>query len=229
MNGAVVSEERDPGDIEILKPLIEDKAVMALIKQRLVPFSFIVKRLDKKPTLATAIRIARALVAMRRGHEHRNVSGVFELDVHFALVQEVLHVGGGALGSGRGGETFNDVSESQIAASLETKSRAIGREFASKRYEPLREMIDQYERVMRECERSINQSEALKRAKVDPKDWTAIKGWMNRFGLMRDPAYAKPILLDGSLAKEIEQRYVGDRLDEVVPALLRDALDRKRT
>lgn len=212
-------------DLEILTPMIEDRALMALIKQRHVPFSFIVKRLFRKPDLETSMAVVRALVALRPGKEHRQVAGVFELDFHFAMIQDVLHVCGGVLGGGgRSGEAFQTVTEEQVREALSTKSRAAGRKFAAEKYEQLKEMTDLYERVMRECERSINLAEALQRAKIEPEKWNLIKSWMLRFGLMRDPAYAKSILLQGPLAKEIEQRYVGDRLEDVVHQLLKDVI-----
>lgn len=213
----------EASDVDILKPMIEDRALMALVKQRYVPFSFIVKRLFRRPTQETSMAVVRALVALRPGNVPRQVMGVFELDVHFAMIHEVLHLGGGAMGGGRGGGAiFDSVTPEQVREALETKSRGAGRKFAVEKYQPLKDMTSQYERVMRECERSVNLTEALQRAKIDSERWNQIKSWMLRFGLLRDPAYAKPILLYGPLAKEIEQRFIGDKLDDVVHRLLRD-------
>lgn len=228
MTTLVASSCQGGDNCEILKPMVEDRALMALIKQRHVPFSFIAKRLFRRPTPESSMAIVHALVALRPGKECRYVMGFIELDVRFSMVQEVLHVGGGALGGGRSGEVFDVATLDQVREALEPKSRAAGRKFAIEKYDPLKEMTVQYERVMRECERSANLVEALQRAKVDSAQWGLIKSWMLRFGLMRDPAYAKSIMLDGPLAKEIEQRYIGDRLDDVVHKLLRETIFQTR-
>ena len=220
----LAADAQEVDGLDILRPMIEDRALMALIKQRYVPLSFIVKRLFRRPTAEASMAVVRALVALRPGNEHRQIMGVVELDVRFALIHEVLHVGGGELGGGRGGIILDVVTPEQARDALEPKNRAAGRKFATEKYEPLKEMTDQYERVMRECERSVSLAEALQRAKIEPEKWNQVKSWMLRFGLMRDPAYAKPVLLYGPLAKEIEQRFIGDSLDDVIHRLLREQM-----
>lgn len=214
---------------EILKPLLEDEVLMALIKQRYVPLMFLLKKVDRKPSAETAATVVRALAALRRGSS-QDAGHVLDLEVHFALVGDVLHVAGGRRRGARSSQqqvqvTMDEVSKQHLKSSLSPESRLEARNFQLKHYEELKKHYDVYQKVVRECERSVSFVEARERLKLDEAEWGKIKSWMSRFGLLRDMVYAKPLLLHGSLARELELRFTHERIDDVVPRLLRDAIE----
>lgn len=220
-------------DVSILKPVLEDGALMAMIRSRHVPFAFVHKQTGLPLDVESATAVAQALMALRPGQNSVHVAGVIELDVRFTLRDEVLHVSGGSLVETRGVTWLDQLTPAHIEESLSPKSKSIGREFAAKRYKELRAATDVYNRVMRECERSDSIESALQRIRVsraplEKEHYERIKAMMARYGLSREPTFGRQILLEGSLARQIEQTFLGSRLDEVVPQLLRRALELPR-
>jgi len=216
-------------DVSILKPVLEDNALMAMIRQRHVPFSFVVKQTGEKLTVESATKVVDALIALRPGNRSKEIAGVIELDVNFSIVNKALHVSGGILDAIRGVVWVKELTPEHIADAVGPDSRAAGREFALKRYKELKSASDLYDRVLRECERCESLDIALSRVRVDRKpmereQYERIKGTMNRYGLMREPIFTKPLLVEGFLAREIEQQFVGERLEDVAPRLMRQAL-----
>lgn len=216
-------------DVSILRPVLEDNALMAMIRQRHVPFAFVVKQAGEKLTEEGATKVANALIALRPGNRGKGVAGVIELDVNFSIVNKALHISGGILDATRGVVWVKELTPAHIADAIGPESRSAGREFALKRYKELKIASDLYDRVLRECERSESLDIALSRVRVDRKpmereQYERIKGAMNRYGLMREPIFARPLLIEGVLAREIEQQFVGERLEDVAPRLMRQAL-----
>lgn len=216
-------------DTSILKPVLEDAALMAMIRHRHVPFVFVLKQAGLKPTVENAHQMINALIALRPGQRSQQVAGVIELDVNFAIQNEAFFISGGTLGETRGIVWLDKLTPEHISASVNAASRVAARDFAQKRYAELRQSADLYERVLRECERCESIDEALQRVRVarrplDRAEFERIKSNMNRYGLMREPIFAKRMLLDGPLARQIEQQFLGERLDDVVMRLLRQLL-----
>lgn len=234
------TEEAAEAPVDTLAPIVSDRALMAMIKQRYVPFIFLLRQVQKKPTLEGGRAVVEALQALRPGHRRQphvdggvgavGVAGLMELDVHFSVVHEVLHVTGGQLIDARGIEV-HEVTDALLRDALSPQSRSVGREFQSRRYNELKQATEVYERVLRECERADNLDEALGRVRfdggpMDRKTYDRIKATMNRYGLMREPVFARWVMLEGRLARELELQYVGERLEDVVPRVLRSDLDR---
>lgn len=206
----------------VLAPVLEDRALMALLKNRYMPLAFMAKRVNKKLSIATMTEIVQALTHYSRQND---ALGIHDLGVHFAMVSDVLHVGGGR-GAQRGvHKPIEDVGASEIRSTLSPQSRLAARNFNASHYEVLKKQYDLYERVLRECERCTSLVEARGRIRVQEDDWQRLKGTMARFGLVRDVVYGRSIFLEGGLVREIEQKYMGQRVDDVAPRLLRGGLD----
>lgn len=210
--------------VETLQPVLEDRTLMALIKNRHVPFTFIIKRVHRRLTPENAAQVVQALKSLIHYGNHGSVLGIQDLGVHFLMVSDVLHVGGGRIAHRGGHATIEDVGPAEIKGALSPSSRLAGRVFGDRHYDKLKEKYDLYERVLKECERCTNLAEARKRVGLEEEDWQHLKSHMGRFGLVRDIVYAKAILLEGGLVREIEQRFLGQRVEDVVPRLLRDEL-----
>lgn len=211
-------------DGQFLSPILADPVLMALIKNRYIPFSFIVKRMHRRISKENAQLTVEALTALIK-REHSAVGvGVQDLGVHFAMMAGVLHIGGGRMAQRNGHQLVDEVGDNEIRDSLSADSRLAARNFAAKHYEPLKKQYDLYQKVLRECEHCTNLVDARTRLAVDEPTWQHLKGLMGRFGLVHDVVYAKAILLDGLIVREIEQRAVGQRVEDVVPRLLREAL-----
>jgi hypothetical protein len=207
---------------DLLQPVFDDRALMAFIKTRYVPFSFVVKRVFRKLTVENATQVMSALKAPCGARS--SGMGVQDLEVHFAMVSEVLHIGGARLAQRTGHRVVAEIDQADIREALNPKSRLAGRVFAATHYEKLKSQHEIFERIMRECERCTNLKDARLHVGVSDEDWPKLKAYMARFGLLRDVVFAKPILLDGALVREIELRYLGQRVDEVVPRLVRSGL-----
>jgi|ERR1035437_6676139 hypothetical protein len=222
------SNADDTVHVAILRPILEDSTLMALLKNRYVPASFIFKRVNRKPTPENCVEVVTALKALRTGGA--SSIGLYDMDVHFAMVSGVLHVGGGRL-SGRRGKKVDgvEVGLAEVRESLLSASRVAGRVFATVHYDKLKVQYDLYEKVLRECESRTSLKDARARLSVSTEEWQKLKGCMGRFGLVRDVVCARPILLDGLLVKEIEQRFLGQRIEDVVPRLLREKIDTTRS
>ncbi len=210
-------------DVDMLLPVLTDRTLMALLRNRYVPASFIFKKVFRKPTPENCLRVIHALIALHDGGGEK--VGLFELDVHFVMQSGVLNVGGGKLAGRRQERVISEVGMSEIVSALSPVSRQAGRDFATAHYDKLKEQLDVYEKVLRECERSISLAEARERVGVSEREWQRVKGWMGRFGIVNDIVCARNILVSGSLIREIEQRYLGHRVDEVVPQLLRQQIN----
>ncbi len=217
-----------PPSLEImdaLQPVLQDRALMALIKNRYVPFIFIVKRACGKLTAENSLRVMQAL----QSSSHGNTVGIQDLGVHFSRVADILHVGGGRLAERGGHKVIEDLASLDIREALSTTSRLASRVFGVNHYDPLNKKYKLYESVLRECDLCTSLPEARKRAGVGEQEWKHLKAVMGRFGLLRDIVYAKSLLLDGSLVREIEQRFLGQRVEDVVPRLLREQMQGQST
>ena len=210
-------------DVDMLLPVLTDPTLMALLRNRYVPASFLFKKVFRKPTPESCLRVIHSLMALQDGGASK--VGLFELDVHFVIQSGVLHVGGGRSAGRRQERVISEVGMPEVVAALSPTSRQMGRDFATLHYDKLKEPLTVYEKVLRECERSTSLVQARERVGVDEAEWQRIKGWMGRFGIVKDIVCARNILVPGSLIREIEQRFLERRVDDVVPELLRQQID----
>lgn len=212
---------------DLLRSVIEDRPLMALIKQRYVPFTFIVKRIATRPGTTDVLLIADALLAMRPGNDKNPVLGIYNLDVHFQQAGEVFYVGGGTLSSGRGHVEVAGFDRKNAPRVLNAENRQEAKRFASTTYAQLTNEYETYQKVLRACELTTSLEVALQRLAIDKTEWSKLKSSMNRHGLMEEPVFAKQVTIAGMLVKELEQRYIGQRLEDIIPRMLQELLSKE--
>ena len=195
---------------------------MALIRSRHVPLAFIVRQVNKRPKPEDTLEIVEALQALHVGGLEE--MGISNLSIHFVEIDGLLCVTGGVLPARRAFIAVKQVDRELAKSALSSRHRAAVQTFATQEYGNLKHFYDSFERVMRESERTTTVPDALKRCGVSASDWLRIKGWMNRFGLFRDLVHGRNMILYGGIARELQQRNLGERLEDVVHRILRDSL-----
>lgn len=209
----------------ILQPVFDDRPLMGFLKTKYVPFSFVAKRALRKLTIENVRLVVQALKDPGSAH---GSAGVQDLDVHFVMMlvegQNVLHVGGSRLAKRPGDQVMKEIGLAEIREVLSPMSRVTGRIFGETQYKKLKIQYEIYERVLRECERCTTLAEARSRAGVSEEEWPRLKAYIGRFSLLQDVVYAKPMLLDGELVREIRLRYLGQRVEDVVNNYVRAGL-----
>lgn len=216
----------------LLEPIISDRALMAMVRLRNVPFYFVLKYICKRSTVEDAANLVDALQAMRP-ENGGSFGGVVGLDVRFYLVGEVLQISAADLADSRGFTEVSEVTTKHLSDALGQRSKSSAAEFRAKRYNVLKEESDLYERVLKECSNVTNLADALAKVRLhgepmEKREYERIKAAMNRCGLMREPVFAQNVLINGMHVYELQQRYIGQKLENVLPLIIAEHIAKER-
>lgn len=215
----------------VLQPVLNDRALIALMRLKFVPLNFIQQRCGVKTTRKATIELIQAFECIKDAPDvigDGYTMSFCDATPHFQIIKKTVHVSIGldAAKAKSGVMSAKDLIEAinQRLISLDASVKEVASEFKNDQYVPLTKQLEKYRKILAECDRSLDLDTALSRTNTDMATWRRLKSSMARYGLSQDVRFARNVLLPGSLCDQIEQMHYGQNLQEVISALLRKAL-----
>lgn len=215
----------------ILQPVLNDRALIALMRLKFVPLNFIQQRCGVKSTRKATIELIKAFEAIKDAPDVNGdgyTMSFCDAKPHFQILKKSVHVSIGldATKSKTSVMTASDLIEAinQRLISIDGSGRDVASEFKNDHYVPLTKQLDKYLKILAECDKSLTLESALMRTSTDMPTWRRLKSTMARYGLSQEVRFARNVILQGSLCDQIEKKHFGQNLQDVISAMLRQAL-----
>lgn len=213
-----------------------DPVLIAQMRMKPVPLSFVMQRCGLSVNLKHAIELINGLdkaesVKAVTGSTSvpQNLETVSGINPKYLLVKHALHLTT-RIEATRPKTTLYEPAEAirmlnEKIVSINTEARALAAEFSKRHYRVMADQLGKYERVLAECNRCVDINEALKKLRMSHDEWRLLKSAISRYGMTRDILFGKNVLIDGKIINDIEQRFLGRQVTEIIPRILVSALE----
>lgn len=213
-----------------LQAILGDKTLLALMRFKFVPLSFILQKCSLPFNLKNATDVIQefdSLGSVTAESDGFQVN-VVNLKPQYQVIGKVLHVSAGISGSTGNRKIISAQEAIDLLKikeiSINTSARDYATEFNRNIYKPFQSQYEAYDKVVKDCDKSTNIDDVLTKHGLSKDEWKKLKTSIARYGLSREIRLAKMYLLEGSLSDEIERRYIGKSVQEVVATMVRAAL-----
>lgn len=213
-----------------------DPVLIALMRMRPVPLSFVMQRCGQIVNLKNAIQLITDLEAVDSvnavaggASNSQNLESVSGINPKYVLIKHALHLTT-RMETTRSKSVLYEPSDAKRMlndklVSINTEARNLAADFSKRHYRVVSDQLSKYERVLAECNRCVDINDALKKLRMSTDEWRLLKSAIGRYGMTRDILFGKLILIDGKIISDIEQRYLGKQVSDVIPRILEAALE----